>query len=49
MSAKVRDRLSATGFEPSVSESPEALAQATKAEHDLNAQIVKTFNIQLNQ
>jgi tripartite-type tricarboxylate transporter receptor subunit TctC len=49
MSAKVRDRLSATGFEPAVSESPQALAQATKAEHDRNAQIVKTYNIQLNQ
>ena len=49
MSAKVRDRLIATGFEPTVSESPEALAQMTKAEHDRNAQIVKAYNIQLNQ
>jgi tripartite-type tricarboxylate transporter receptor subunit TctC len=49
MSPKVRDRLIAAGFEPAVSESPEALAQATKAEHDRNAQIVKAYNIQLNQ
>ena len=49
MSPKVRERLIATGFEPTVSESPEALAQVTKAEHDRNAQIVKAYNIQLNQ
>ena len=49
MSQKVRDRLIATGFEPIVSESPEALAQATKAQHDRNAQIVKAYDIQLNQ
>ena len=49
MSPKVRERLIAAGFEPAVSESPEALARATKAEHDRNAQIVKAYNIQLSQ
>lgn len=46
---KLRERLIATGFEPAISESPEKLAQATKADHERNAQIVKAFNIQLNQ
>jgi tripartite-type tricarboxylate transporter receptor subunit TctC len=49
MSPKVRDRLIAAGFEPTVSESPDKLAQMVKADYDRNAQIVKTFNIQLNQ
>lgn len=49
MSPKVRERLLATGFEPAVSESPEKLAQSVKAEYDRNAQIVKSYNIQLNQ
>jgi tripartite-type tricarboxylate transporter receptor subunit TctC len=48
-SPKTREKLIATGFEPAVSESPEKLAQLTKAEYDRNAQIVKAFNIQLNQ
>ena len=46
---KVREKLIATGFEPAVSESPEKLAQMTKADYERNAQIVKAFNIQLNQ
>ena len=49
MSPKVRDRLIAAGFEPTVSESPDKLAQMVKADYERNAQIVKAFNIQLNQ
>ncbi|MFO1273110.1 MAG: tripartite tricarboxylate transporter substrate binding protein [Rubrivivax sp.] len=49
MSPKVRDRLVAAGFEPSVSESPDKLAQMVKADVERNAQIVKTFNIRLDQ
>jgi tripartite-type tricarboxylate transporter receptor subunit TctC len=49
MSPKVRDRLVAAGFEPSVSESPDKLAQMVKADVERNAQIVKAFNIRLDQ
>ena len=49
MSPKVRERLIAAGFEPTISDSPEKLAQMVKADHERNAQIVKAFNIQLNQ
>jgi tripartite-type tricarboxylate transporter receptor subunit TctC len=49
MSPKVRDRLVAAGFEPTVSVSPEQLAQDVKADYERNAAIVKAFNIQLNQ
>ncbi len=49
MSPKVRERLIAAGFEPTVSESPDKLAQMVKADYERNAQIVKAFNIQLNQ
>jgi tripartite-type tricarboxylate transporter receptor subunit TctC len=49
MSPKVRDRLVAAGFEPTVSESPDRLAQMVKADYERNAAIVKAFNIQLNQ
>lgn len=49
MSPKVRERLTAAGFDPGVSESPEKLAQSVKAEYERNATIVKHFNIQLNQ
>ena len=49
MSPKVRDRLIAAGFEPMVSDSPDKLAQMVKVDYERNAQIVKTFNIQLNQ
>ena len=49
MSPKVRDRLIAAGFEPTVSDSPDKLAQMVKADYERNAQIVKAFNIQLNQ
>jgi len=47
-SPKVRDRLTANGCEPEISESPEKLAQTVKADYEHNAQIVKTHNIQLN-
>jgi len=47
-SPKVRERLIAGAFEPEISESPEKLAQSVKADYERNAQIVKTFNIQLN-
>ena len=46
---KVRERLAASGFDPVVSESPQKLAQTTKAEYDRNAAIVKAFNITINQ
>ncbi len=49
MSPKVRDRLIAAGFEPMVSESPDKLAQMVKADFERNAQIVKAFNIRLDQ
>ena len=49
MSPKVRERLIAAGFEPMVSDSPDKLAQLVKADYERNAQIVKTFNIQLSQ
>jgi tripartite-type tricarboxylate transporter receptor subunit TctC len=49
MSPKVRDRLIAAGFEPSVSDSPDKLAQMVKTDYERNAQIVKAFNIQLSQ
>ena len=45
----MREKLIATGFEPAISESPDKLAQMVKADYDRNAQIVKAFNIQLNQ
>jgi tripartite-type tricarboxylate transporter receptor subunit TctC len=48
-SPKVRELLIANGFEPILSESPEKLAQFVKADYERNAQIVKAFNIQLNQ
>ena len=37
MSPKVRERLIAAGFEPTVSESPEKLAQMVKADYERNA------------
>ena len=49
MSPKVRDRLAAAGFEPSVSESPDKLAQMVKADFERNAKIVKAFDIRLEQ
>lgn len=48
LSPKVRERLIASGFEPSVSESPEKLGQSVKAEYERNMQIVKIHNIRLN-
>ena len=49
MSPKVRERLIAAGFEPTVSVSPDELAQSVKADYERNAGIVKAYNIQLNQ
>lgn len=49
MSPKVRERLVAAGFEPTVSESPDTLAQMVKTDIERNARIVKNFNIMLNQ
>ena len=49
MSPKVRDRLVAAGFEPSVSESPDKLAQMVRADFERNAKIVKAFDIRLEQ
>ncbi|HRH87309.1 MAG TPA: tripartite tricarboxylate transporter substrate binding protein [Rubrivivax sp.] len=49
MSPKVRDRLIAAGFEPSVSESPDKLAQMVRADFERNAKIVKAFDIRLEQ
>jgi tripartite-type tricarboxylate transporter receptor subunit TctC len=49
MSPKVRDRLIAAGFEPTISESPDKLAAMVKSDYERNAQIVKAFNIQLSQ
>lgn len=46
---KVKDRLTAAGFEPNTSLTSTQLAQSVKAEYDRNAAIVKAFNIQLNQ
>jgi tripartite-type tricarboxylate transporter receptor subunit TctC len=46
MSSKVRDKLVAAGFEPTVSESPDKLAQMVKADYERNAQIVKAFIVQ---
>jgi len=49
MSPKVRERLVAAGFEPTVSVSPDELAQSVKADYERNAAIVKAFNIRLDQ
>ncbi len=46
---KVRDRLTAAGFEPNTSLSSAQLAQSVKVDYERNAGIVKAFNIQLNQ
>ena len=46
---KVRDRLTAAGFEPNTSLTSAQLTQSVKQEYDRNAAIVKAFNIQLNQ
>lgn len=46
---KVRDRLSAAGFEPNTSLTSAQLAQSVKADFERNAAIIKAFNIQLNQ
>jgi len=48
-SPKVREKLAAQNFVPAISESPEQLARLTRDEYERNAQIVKTYNIQLNQ
>lgn len=48
-SPKVRERLVAQNFLPMVSDSPAQLGKITHDEHERNAQIVKAYNIQLNQ
>lgn len=48
-SPKVREKLIAQNFVPMTSDSPEQLAKITHDEYERNAQIVKTYNIQLNQ
>jgi len=48
-SPKVREKLIAQNFVPMTSESPEQIAKITHDEYERNAQIVKTYNIQLNQ
>lgn len=45
--AKVRERLGSAGFELGSAQSSEALAQATRAESERNAAIVKAFDIKL--
>jgi tripartite-type tricarboxylate transporter receptor subunit TctC len=46
-SPKVRERLGSAGFELGTAQSSDALAQATRAESERNAVIVKTFDIKL--
>lgn len=46
---KVKDRLVAAGFEPNTSLTSTQLAQSVKADYERNAEIVKAFNIKLNQ
>lgn len=45
---KVRDRMTAAGFEPADDMNATQLGQAVKVDFDRNAAIVKQFNIQLN-
>lgn len=45
---KVRERMTAAGFEPADDQSPEQLAASLKQDYERNAGIVKAFNIQLN-
>ena len=46
---KVRDRMTAAGFDPADDMTAAQLGQSVKVEFDRNATIVKQFNIQLNQ
>ena len=46
---RVRERLTAAGFEPNTSLTSAQLAQSVKADYERNAAIVQAFNIQLNQ
>jgi tripartite-type tricarboxylate transporter receptor subunit TctC len=48
-SPKVREKLIERNFMPMISDSPEQLAKITHDEYTRNAQIVKAYNIQLNQ
>jgi len=48
-SPKVQEKLVAQNFMPVTSESPAQLTKLTRDEYERNAQIVKTYNIQLNQ
>ncbi len=44
---KVREKLVSHTFVPQISESPEALARATREEYERNRQIVKTYDIKM--
>ncbi|MFM1989773.1 MAG: hypothetical protein RJA99_2730 [Pseudomonadota bacterium] len=44
---KLRDRLTAAGFEVGITQSSDALAQSVRAESERNAAIVKAFDIKL--
>ena len=46
---KLKDRLTAAGFEPNVAMSASQLNQSVRAEYERNAAIVKTFNISIQQ
>jgi tripartite-type tricarboxylate transporter receptor subunit TctC len=46
---RIRERLTAAGFEPNTSLSSAQLAQSVREEYDRNAVIVKNFNIKLSQ
>lgn len=46
---KVHDKLIDQNFVPMTSESPDQLARLTREEYDRNAQIIKTYDIQLTQ
>lgn len=47
-SARVKERLAASGFDAIPAASATELAKTMRAEHERNAGIVKAFNIQLN-
>lgn len=48
-SPRLKERLSALGFEVGSDATPEQLAQQVRSDYDRNAAIVKTFGIKLNQ
>lgn len=48
-SPKMRERMTALGFEAGLDETQGQLAQSVRADYDRNAAIVKTFDIKINQ